>query len=201
MLLARGAGRFLTHCVVCQFSFEGRHPDTKTCGQFCRCIDWFKPDSGLKDMMAPVTMLTDRPATARTNGHDNPGPTRPFTATRGHGTPFRIGGNNGGKGTVTEYVTNLQYMSYITSRGILQESPGPHWPRGIADALIAAGVQTQAQNSRHQCQSAWSISRGRTKLSATPRGAGDGWSQRAQRVKSEQAYAPKTDDQHAQHAA
>ena len=37
--------------------------------EFCRSIGWFKPDSGLKDMMAQMTMLTDRPATARPNAY------------------------------------------------------------------------------------------------------------------------------------
>ena len=32
--------------------------------EFCRGFGWFKPDSGLKDTMAQVPMLTDRPATA-----------------------------------------------------------------------------------------------------------------------------------------
>ena len=38
-------------------------------------------------------------------------PTRPFTATKGHGNPFRLGGNNGGKDTVNEYANHLYYMS------------------------------------------------------------------------------------------
>ena len=37
--------------------------------EFCRRIGWLKPDSGLKDMMTQVTMLTDRPATPRPNGY------------------------------------------------------------------------------------------------------------------------------------
>ena len=37
--------------------------------EFCRPIGWFKLDSGLKDMMARVTMLTDRPATLRPNAY------------------------------------------------------------------------------------------------------------------------------------
>ena len=32
--------------------------------EFCRGIGWFKPDRGLKDVIARVPMLTDRPATA-----------------------------------------------------------------------------------------------------------------------------------------
>ena len=36
--------------------------------EFCRGIGWFKPDSGLRDMMAWAPMLTDRPGTARPNG-------------------------------------------------------------------------------------------------------------------------------------
>ena len=37
-----------------------RHPLAR---EFCRGSGWVKPDSGLKDIMARVPMLTDRPAT------------------------------------------------------------------------------------------------------------------------------------------
>ena len=37
--------------------------------EFCRGIGWFEPDSGPKDMMARVPMLTDRHGTARPNGY------------------------------------------------------------------------------------------------------------------------------------
>ena len=40
----------------------------------CRGFGWFKPDSGLKDTMARVPMLTDRPATARPNDYVREGP-------------------------------------------------------------------------------------------------------------------------------
>ena len=43
-----------------------RHPLAR---EFCRGIGWFKPDSGLKDMMTRVPMLTDRPATAPPNAY------------------------------------------------------------------------------------------------------------------------------------
>ena len=36
-------------------------------GELCRRIGWFKPAGDLKDLMAWVPMLTDRPATARPN--------------------------------------------------------------------------------------------------------------------------------------
>ena len=41
-----------------------RHPLSR---ELCRRIGWFKPAGGLKDLMAWVPMLTDRPATARPN--------------------------------------------------------------------------------------------------------------------------------------
>ena len=40
-----------------------RHP---LASEFYRGIGWFKPDSGLKDMMARVPMLTDPPRHDRT---------------------------------------------------------------------------------------------------------------------------------------
>ena len=37
--------------------------------ELCQGIVWFKPAGGLKDSMAWVPMLTDRPATARPNDY------------------------------------------------------------------------------------------------------------------------------------
>ena len=43
-----------------------RHPLSR---ELCQGIGWFKPAGGLKDSMAWVPMLTDRPATARPNDY------------------------------------------------------------------------------------------------------------------------------------